>query len=117
MQARGRDRNRWGKESAGSCSQGKENVRGALPALTPASPRHALSPSASPAEADRESSPLYAHRSTHTRPQVAYKTGDESKAREMAPRLDPNHVTEEQMRATWGSGAGPQRKARKPQKS
>ena len=40
MQARGRDRNRWGKESAGSCSQGKENVRGALPALTPASPRH-----------------------------------------------------------------------------
>jgi len=49
--------------------------------------------------------------------QVAYKTGDESKAREMALRLDPNHVTEEQMRATWGSGAGPQRKARKPQKS
>ncbi len=35
----------------------------------------------------------------------------------MALRLDPNHVTEEQMRATWGSGAGPQRKARKPQKS
>ena len=38
-------------------------------------------------------------------------------ARELIKRLDPNHVTEEQLRAVWGSGGGPAKKARKPQKS
>ena len=37
-------------------------------------------------------------------------------ARELIKKLDPNHVTEEQLRAVWGSGGGPAKKARKPQK-
>ncbi|KAL1503189.1 hypothetical protein AB1Y20_011247 [Prymnesium parvum] len=46
-------------------------------------------------------------------------TGNTEEAREMIKKLDPNHVTEEQdsLRAVWGSGAGPAKKARKPQKS
>ena len=41
---------------------------------------------------------------------------DPHQAREMIKKLDPNHVTEEQLRAVWGSGGGKQQKARKPQK-
>ena len=44
-------------------------------------------------------------------------TGDTEKARDLIKRLDPNHVTDEQLRAVWGNGAGPAKKARKPQKS
>ena len=44
-------------------------------------------------------------------------TGDTDAARDMIKRLDPNHVTDEQLRAVWGSGAGAARKQRKPQKS
>jgi len=49
--------------------------------------------------------------------QMAYKTSDTSTARELAQKLDPSFVSEAEMRATWGTGGGPARKARKPQKS
>ena len=43
--------------------------------------------------------------------------GRREKARELAQKLDPNFVSEAELRATWGSGGGPAKKARKPQKS
>jgi len=48
--------------------------------------------------------------------QAAYKTGNAEKAREIALALDPSKVSEAELRATWGSGGGPSKKARKPQK-
>ena len=45
------------------------------------------------------------------------QTGDTEGARELIKKLDPNHVSEEELRAVWGTGGGATKKARKPQKS
>lgn len=47
---------------------------------------------------------------------ATYQTGDAAAARELIKKLDPKHVSEEQLREVWGSGGGAARKARKPQK-